>query len=502
MFLEAREDMRSAKKSDEPRMLILIFAACFFYWTYLIFNTTMFIKFDATHYEDLGRMIYQKGWSEYFRTGPNREPLYPFVVSVSMRLADIFSIPYQVFQKVFQACFVFLTQILLWVLMKQLRIDKKIRFMILLFFGFSPVMLNSMCSLYSEAMMIPWAIGIVLCLAKSYRIIHNGMSDKAHQAKNKKDAGYLILFLYGVLTAFLLLVATSGKGIFEYLFIFYLMPFLLLAGFAWIRSQKKVFCYSLFYVLITGLVYQSTIAAFKSLNDKYNGHYELTNRYSELFFANALKRTEKLSPRMWMAHLASIPGRGVCQKFFTQQECEFTGFEGADQHRIYLVEHIQGVPSEKINAQTIALTFGLIRAHPIQYAILSGIESFKMIFWETTQLGFVGYPDYLQKLFSNSLLKDGLRFLMSFLTGWAIVYVVGYLYRHRLSLVKPASQKDGQLKEIQTLFFVVLVIVPFIGLYAMFSILTRFALPIVSLFLVCIAFLLDGSMKKCLSRGN
>jgi len=68
--------------------LIGIFLSCFAYWTYLIFNAHMVIKFDAIGYEKLGRLIFTEGWDAYFQTGPHREPLYPWLISLSMHISS------------------------------------------------------------------------------------------------------------------------------------------------------------------------------------------------------------------------------------------------------------------------------------------------------------------------------------------------------------------------------------------------------------------------------
>ena len=40
----------------------------------------MVIIVDASFYEKLGKMIHEAGWETYFRTGPHREPFYPFLI--------------------------------------------------------------------------------------------------------------------------------------------------------------------------------------------------------------------------------------------------------------------------------------------------------------------------------------------------------------------------------------------------------------------------------------
>ena len=83
--------------------VLTVFLLSLIYWVYLVFSAQMQISQDAIGYEGLGRMIYQKGWQEFFETGPQYEPLYPSTISISMSIADRFSISYQLVQKFFQA---------------------------------------------------------------------------------------------------------------------------------------------------------------------------------------------------------------------------------------------------------------------------------------------------------------------------------------------------------------------------------------------------------------
>ena len=88
------------KETIYKRAVLGVFLICLAYWGYLIFSSSMQISWDAIGYEKLGLIIYEKGWKEFFITGPHREPLYPFVISLSMGIADYFSVSYQLIQKI------------------------------------------------------------------------------------------------------------------------------------------------------------------------------------------------------------------------------------------------------------------------------------------------------------------------------------------------------------------------------------------------------------------
>src|SRR5262245_4838131 len=82
-------------------VLIIVVLLSLCYWVYLYFTTKMMVVFDSVGYENAGRLIFEKGWREYFVTGPEREPVYIFLIALSMKLGQIFGLHYQHFQKLF-----------------------------------------------------------------------------------------------------------------------------------------------------------------------------------------------------------------------------------------------------------------------------------------------------------------------------------------------------------------------------------------------------------------
>ena len=55
---------------------------------------------------------------------------------------------------------------------------------------------------------------------------------------------------------------------------------------------------------------------------------------------------------------------------------------------------------------------------------LSVVESCKMLFWESTRIGFVIYPRWLMHLYDFSLFKNGLRLLVF------IIHKEGFKFTH------------------------------------------------------------------------
>src|SRR3990167_10242285 len=95
-----------------PKLIIGAFFISALYWAYLFFTTRMFISADAIGFERLGDVIYRNGWVEFFKTGPNREPLYPLTIAISMYWADCLNISYQTIQKIFHIFLLFTTAFL------------------------------------------------------------------------------------------------------------------------------------------------------------------------------------------------------------------------------------------------------------------------------------------------------------------------------------------------------------------------------------------------------
>jgi len=95
------------------KKIFLAFALPFIFWIYLAFSTQMTLAFDSVEYEKSGRIINSEGLSGYLKNGPQREPLYAYSISLSMKLADVIGVDYKKIQTCFQIILLFLGQILL-----------------------------------------------------------------------------------------------------------------------------------------------------------------------------------------------------------------------------------------------------------------------------------------------------------------------------------------------------------------------------------------------------
>ncbi len=476
----------SQKESDrgsllQKRSVIIAFLICFISWIYLFFLTKMEINFDAIGYEDIGLTIYKSGWIEYFRGGPRREPLYPFLISLSMYAAEIFKVPYAIPQKIIQILAVFLTQILTLVILKKLKVKNSLQLFAILYLGFSPAIMNSAFSLFSEIATYPLVLAIILAAHRLWISI--------------RIKGYKQSLLGGVTLALFFLAATFTKGVFQGVLYFFLIPFIFLGLHSLLTHQKKICIASVFNLLLIMIIFQSCFISFKLMNKKYNGLFEFTDRYGLAIYGNAAKRAKEMNLRVFMAYLASVPGDGFCRRFFSVEECKYYSWESADKLWGYeLPKLLAGVPSEKQNEKAISLAKDKIAKNPLQHFVLSMIEGMKIFFWESTQLGNVTYPNWLRTCYDFPVFKNGLRLIISLLTIYSFLFLLYYLFQNKTKLFQPPSANEP---DCQLCFFIVLMVSSFTALYAFLHILTRFALPLAPLFIICIAFCLNNQHFFC-----
>lgn len=464
---------------ENNKALILVFFACFAYWIYLLFLSSMSITCDAIGYERLGRMIYEQGWTEFFRTGPNREPLYPFSIAISMWLADICHVSYQKVQTVSQILILFAVQILALKIMTMCSFREWIKASAVLYLGFSPAIVNAGFSLFSEILAMPFVLLIVVFAAQSW--------EKARTGEDK----YILLPAVGLSFAFV--GAIGVKAIFQYIFYLFAITFFTGAIVAIWRNQRDVAQKIIVGTLMMFLLVGGSVNGYKYLNEIYNGKFDITDRYDYFLFGTAYKRVQPLSKDVWLAHFASIPGNNFCESIVNETACRYPQFYGSDDiWPAVLPPMLEGVPEKEISSKTIQLSFREIKNNPIQYFFLTFLESLKMGFWESTQIGFVDYPEFLSRIFQNQLFKNGIRFASTLLTYAAFFWAILLLSRLR----RKSAEGDIVVNSAHILFCILFIIVTFAGLYSFFPILSRYALPIAPLYVICIAFLFNTVISR------
>jgi hypothetical protein len=462
----------------------LIWLCCLAYWGYLIGASSFDIKHDAIGYQNLGRMVWQKGWKEYFITGPNREPVYIATIALSMQLGDVFSVDYQYFQKVIQVLFLLTSQVLVFILLRRLQVRPFLQMGIILYMGFSPALVNAAFSLYSEIAAFPFVLLLVLCCWVSFQ--------KMFAPTGGNTA------VCGMYTALAFIMATLSKGIFHYVFFAVTATLLLVTVFLVGKGHKQLACSVGIFLCPLLIIYGLGIGGFMALNKHYNGHFELTNRYAGALFGVAYKRTNPLNTRIVLSHIAAIPGWGVCRMFFTEEECRYTEFYASDMYYMgpTLTNRLKDLPEEEHYHATIQFAFERIKQHPGRYALFCLLEAPKMFFWESTRIGFVNYPQWLHRVFVFKPFRLGIRLFMSLLTIVSLGYLCMMVLKRRALLFNTAQALDVQRQRTLVSLMILLIVVFFTVLYALFLILTRYALPVAPLYLIAIALFLDDRMPQ------
>jgi hypothetical protein len=431
----------------------------------------MVIQFDSLGYEGLGKTLAWQGWVEYFMTGPHREPLYPFLISLSMRLSDVFPLSYYKIQTFFQLCILLGSLFLSSRILQKLKISPPTTAITILYMGFSPAIVNTALSLYSEILTFPFILGIILLGTHAWTTLGGG--ETAHTIQCALRLG--ILFI-GV---------TLIKGIYEYIFVVFLLPFLYRLLWSFLSRNKAGCAHLALFLILFIFTFQTAMIGYKALNKKYNDMFALTDSRADFsLYASAARRAEELSFRQILAGIAYTAGEGACRSFFREEECYFWSIHHYDSYGLTkLAEVSQEVPQEEVSSTMKSLAKGKVLEKPVQFAFLMGLEFVKMFFWESTKIGFVTYPSWLSGLYDFVLFKNALRLMVSLLSLFAFVYLWGYVIRSSHYIFRD-PKKDILYPPI--MFFLLLIITSHNGLYAIFMTIPRFALPLAPLYVLAI----------------
>ena len=215
--------MRISKPSGIAPIILWSFILCLAYWAYLFMTTTPLIVHDAISYDDLGRTIHRDGGITFFKGGPQREPLYPLLVSIAMSLADTFSMPYLQIQKLLQIVILLVTQIASLHLLRKLGVKESLIALAMLYIGFSPALVNSALSLFSEIVAYPFILGILFLIIKGWR-------------SSLRDEPVGKIMVTGICLGLLFMAMISAKAIFEFVLPVALLPFLFLTVYSLVKE--------------------------------------------------------------------------------------------------------------------------------------------------------------------------------------------------------------------------------------------------------------------------
>jgi hypothetical protein len=445
-----------SKKHTLPQFLLLFcaFAIPILYWVYLLFTAQTEVKWDSFDYERLGQMLYHQGWTEFFKTGPNREPIYPFLLSLTMRISDGLHVPYLKILAVVQFALLFLTQFCCFKILQKLNGKPLFNALAVFYIGISPALVNCALSLYSEI--------LIIALIPAAILLIGGIFHYLPQLTGKK------IFLAGFAAGLILIALTLVKGIFEVA-----GPLIFISSFFMALRIKKpdIIKRTTLVILVGLLTFWSGIAAYKTTNKHFNGNYTLTNRGAWAFYGFAARRVEPMPKERIMAGLAFIPGEGACKRFYSEEQCYFWSFYTSDAFSFTKLKEVmaQGYEGEALDKELMRLSVEKIKTAPVQYTILSMLEGFKVFFWETTKLGFVIYPGWLSSLYDLGIFKDLLRL------AWAILSLAGAIYGVRCLLTaRKNNMPDGQFI---ILFCTISLLFFYTAIYSLFQLGPRYSVP-------------------------
>ena len=466
---------KSRQGPQESPFILIIFIFLSLYWVYLAFVTQPVLVYDAKGYEDLGTMITQKGWVGYFTTGPNREPVYPFLIATAMRWAH--GGPYQAILKIVQVFSLLLTEILAFLLLKRANVSRTITALALFYIGISPALVNSALSVYSEIVTYPFILGIILAGSAGWDAVQKG-----------RDKAALAL---GIALGGLFVAITLIKGIYEIIVPLFLIPYAVLAVKAWMAKNKHVFKRAVILLTASVLVFQFCIVGYKSLNKKYNGLFSLTDRGAWALYGNTARRQEPLTVKKFFAGIAyNVLERDGCDALFGPEACVFWDLPTSDRLAVEKnYETMREFPPDKHDSHLLQLSFEKIIHNPFQYVLLTGFDWVHMFFWESTRIGFVAYPDWMDKIFDCPLFQKSLRLGVGFLSLGSTLFVA-------CSMAKRKGRGNRGAPVDPTIFLTIYMIFWHVTLYSMFSTLPRYALPIAPLYLLIIAFAGQGILKE------
>lgn len=450
------------------------FLASFVYWVYLVFNTGMIIEYDAISYERLGRIIAEHGWLEFFKTGPNREPFYPLLVAISMKLGKSLGISYYHIQAVIQLLTLLGTQIfVLYILRRILKVNDRLSALAIFYLGFSPAMVNSALSLYSEIAVYPFVLAGMLLINASW------MSFNAGRQK---------LIALGIISGVTFVLLTLNRTIFELITpIFIFLILISIVGFHDWRRIKK----ALLWVLVFSAVFYSLISGYKFLNKKFNGSFTVADRGARVVYGNTAVRMTPLNAEKFLTNLASAPGEGICKSLFGEDKCRRWSCWNCDPIGSQKANELKnrGLSDQEAVRELFVLTRREFLKNPLQYFLMGFVEGLKMLFWESSQVGFVAYPAWLIGIFNWLPFRYGLRLVMFILTLFSLIYTISHLWRERKKMLN--SPGDSIF-----LYLCLLFIFSFIASYSISCILVRYIFPIVPLYIIITTFVFHDLLKS------
>jgi len=459
-----------------PKILILCIS--FIYLSYHALISEMLIFHDAIGYEYLGKLLHNEGWYKYFQTGPNREPLYPFLISISMAIGDNLSIHYQYIQKFFQIIIILVTQALMFKVFERLKVPQLISLASVLYFALSPSVMNSSLRLYSEILTYPVVLSIILCSSQLWDNI---------QTRSPK------IYTKSIFLGLLWTTLTLVKGINEIvalLFFMFLMIAILCLNKSDVFHNRKKNIIAL--ILVLASFYIPT-TMYKLINLKYNNHFTITDRGPWALYGNTAKRMKPLNGNKLLAGVYYSVGEEFCLRMLNKDACLFWHYSTSDKYGFEKKNELSDLnyTEQDLNSTLVQLAIDKAKQNPGQYLLMGFIESLKFLFWEFKSMAYVVYSDWLSNLYALSTLKIIINILTALLTLISLLY----LFYDCLKKSTKHSGKNLGL-EMKTLLCILIFIFMSIGTHSIFFVLPRYTFPLIPLYLIIIPWTIQNLIQS------
>ncbi len=458
--------------SEVPLRIQVVILLSFLYWVYLAMTTHMIMVFDGLTYENFGKLLDEKGWMAFFRDA-HYEPVFPFLVSLSLKISRVLHISYQTVQVLFNITILLITQILCWKTLNILKVGRTTSALCLLYLGFSPAIVNTAFNLWSEIVYYPIVLGIVLIFYKLWQAL----------IENQKN-----LWFWAMSFGLVMCVATLTRSLFEAVLLLFALFFIFVMFYFLSKKRTTHFAATCVVLCLMLISFYVPILSYKMLNKIASDHFTITNSSRGIinFYGRTAQRLNTLDPSDYLAATLSVPALNICYMPFAYDKCYYWELMTSD--RLGNAKHFelsqQNLSGNAIEKEMISQAVQKISEKPFQYSFFYILGCLQMTFWEGTNIGFVSYPQWLINLFNSEFLKLYLGLYIGFLTIGVLILNISYVIRNKRKVFELQESN----KEIYLLLGVLLLVVFYIFIYGFFFVLKRYALPLAPLYLILIGF--------------
>lgn len=455
-----------------PIVLVCIFS--FWFWMMMLTVTDFIIVNDSIGYESLARIIDEKGIVGFLKNGLDREPLYPLIINLGMKLSRVAALDYHPVVVFLHICILAVTQLLMVILMRRLKINDWIISGTLLYFALSPAVVNSGLLLYSEIVTYPFSILIVLSLSRCWQQLFDPdlVMDKMSFKKS---------MISSLLLAFSFLGMTFVKASFQLIAILIVFPFVLAAVLGFIRRERVLTIKAVTTMTFFLVFYLSGTTAYKFANKIYNGNFAFTNRGPSILYGNAFRRTQPMDQRTKLASIGYAVGEDFCYERLGLEPCQYWHFTTSDNMTYKEVKRLQqsGFTAEQINKKLITGAVEHVFRNPLAYISFTFVEIVKMFFWEMKITTYVIYPDWVDTIYASKFLRILLGVFAPLVTVAVVIFLWWITLKKRFYL--PAFQSTRHDDSI--LFSILVLLTSFYLAHAPFFLVPRYVFTLIPLYL-------------------